>query len=78
MCLLHQRVCAVRLDLLPCEGKGAQQDAVMASMWSNLAASQLSGEDGERVGKVRAFIGSKLAPDQLAKAQDLARNWKAK
>jgi len=27
---------------------------------------------------VRDFIGSKLAPDQLAKAQDLSRNWKPK
>jgi len=33
---------------------------------------------GERVGKIRDVIGSKLAPDQLEKAQDLARNWKLK
>jgi hypothetical protein len=47
-------------------------------MWSNLAASQLSGEEGERVGKVRDFIASKLSPDQLMKAQEMARNWQPK
>ena len=60
------------------EGKGVPQDAVQAHMWINLAASQLSGEEGERVGKVRDFIASKLTPDQLAKAQKLARNWQPK
>ncbi len=60
------------------EGRGVPQDAVQAYMWSNLAASQLSGEEGERVAKVRDFIASKLPPDQLAKAQELARNWQPK
>ena len=60
------------------EGKAVPQDAVQAHMWSNLAASQLAGEEGERVAKVRDFIASKLAPDQLAKAQELARNWTPK
>ncbi|MBI3528993.1 MAG: hypothetical protein HY067_13620 [Betaproteobacteria bacterium] len=54
------------------------QDAVQAHMWSNIAASQLAGEEGERVAKVRDFIASKLAPDQLAKAQEPARNWQPK
>jgi len=27
---------------------------------------------------MRDFIGSKLAPDQLVKVHDLARNWKPK
>ena len=40
--------------------------------------AQLSGEEGERVGKVRDFIASKLSPDQLAKAQEMARKWKPK
>jgi hypothetical protein len=44
-------------------------------MWSNLAASQLSGEEGERVAKVRDYIASKLSPEQLARAQELARSW---
>ena len=60
------------------EGKGVPQDAVRAHIWINLAASQLSGEERERVGKVRDFIASKLTPDQLAKAQELARNWQPK
>jgi hypothetical protein len=60
------------------DGKGVPQDAVQAYMWSNLAASQLSGEEGGRVSKARDFIASKLAPDQLAKAQELACNWQPK
>jgi uncharacterized protein len=60
------------------DGKGVRQDAIQAQMWSNLTAYQLSGEEGERIGKVRDFIASKLAPDQLAKAQELARNWQPK
>ena len=57
------------------DGKGVPRDAMQAHMWSNLAASQLAGEEAERVAKVRDFIASKLTPDQLAKAQELARNW---
>jgi hypothetical protein len=49
-----------------------------SNVWTNLAASQLSGEEGARVGKVRDFIAAKLAPEQLARAQELARNWKPK
>ena len=50
--------------------KGEPRDAIQAHMWSNLAASQLAGEEAERVAKVRDFIASKLTPDQLAKAQE--------
>ena len=60
------------------DGKGVPRDAIQAHMWSNLAASQLAGEEAERVAKVRDFIASKLTPDQLAKAQELARNWQPK
>ena len=38
----------------------------------------LFGEERERVSKVRDFNASKLTPDQLAKAQELARNWQPK
>ena len=56
-----------------------------ASAYPNLAwayyqgtASHLSGEERERVSKVRDVIASKLTPDQLAQAQELARNWQPK
>ena len=67
-----------RLGWMLWEGRGAAQDAIQAHMWSNLAASQLTGEEGERVARARDFIASKLAPDELAKAQELARNWQPK
>ena len=60
------------------EGKAVPKDAVLAHMWSNLAASQLAGDEEARVAKVRDFIASNLAPDQLAKAQELARYWQPK
>lgn len=64
-----------RLVWMLWEGKGVAQDAVAAHMWSNLAASRLCGEGGECAGKMRDFIASKLSPEQLTKAQAMARDW---
>jgi hypothetical protein len=60
------------------EGKGVTADPVLAHMWSNLAAAQLSGEERSAAEKQRDYIGSKLNSTQLAKAQQLARDWKPK
>ncbi len=55
-------------------GEGVPQDYVLAHMWANLAASQ-GGEDA--VGK-RDAIATFMTPSQIAEAQRLAREWKAK
>jgi hypothetical protein len=47
-------------------------------MWSNLAAAQLSGDERAQVEKVRDFIASKLKPEELAQAQQRARDWQPK
>ncbi len=55
-------------------GEGVPQDYVLAHMWAHLAASQ-GGEDA--VNK-RDAIATFMTPAQLAQAQRLAREWKAK
>ena len=60
------------------EGKGVPADPVLGHMWSNLAAAQLSGDERSAAEKQRDYIGSKLNATQLAKAQQLARDWKPK
>jgi len=55
-------------------GKGIPQDYVLAHMWANLAASQ----GGENVVKKRDAIATFMTPQQIAEAQRLARDWKAK
>ena len=60
------------------EGKGVAVDPILGHMWSNLAAAQLSGEERSAAEKQRDYIGSKLNPTQLAKAQQMARDWKPK
>jgi len=60
------------------EGKGVTKDPMLGYVWSNLAAAQLSGEERGAAEKQRDYIASKLKPDQLAKAQQIARDWKPK
>jgi len=55
-------------------GQGVSQDYVLAHMWANLAASQ----GGEARVKKRDAIATFMTPAQLAEAQRLAREWKAK
>ena len=50
----------------------------MAHMWSNIATAQLNGEERSNVEKQRDYIASKMKPEQVTKAQELARNWKPK
>ncbi|MCZ6473807.1 MAG: hypothetical protein O6934_10240, partial [SAR324 cluster bacterium] len=54
--------------------EGIPQDYVQAHMWFNLAA-----HNGlEVAGKNRDFIATEMTPRQIAEAQRLAREWKAK
>ena len=55
-------------------GNGVPQDYVFAHMWANLAASQ----GGEGAGEKRDAIAKFMTPQQIAEAQRLAREWKAK
>ena len=55
-------------------GQGVQQDHVLAHMWWNLSAS--NGDKGAI--KSRNIIETKMTPQQIERAQEMARNWKPK
>ena len=60
-------------------GQGVPQDSVQAYMWYSLAASRLSEAEAEKREMVlmsRGVIASRMTPEQLEKAQRLAREWK--
>ncbi|MES9956406.1 MAG: SEL1-like repeat protein [Sedimenticola sp.] len=53
-------------------GEGILQDYIKAHKWFNLAASQ--GKEG--ASNAREKVAARMTPQQVAKAQRLARNWK--
>ncbi len=62
------------LGVMYAEGLGVPQDFVQAHMWFNLA-----GAGGyEPAPELRAIMAKHLTPAQVAEAQRLAREWKAK
>ncbi|MCH8040064.1 MAG: hypothetical protein IH977_06935 [Nitrospinae bacterium] len=50
------------------------KDYVLAHMWLNLAAAK----GGKDAVKLRDLLEERMTPSQLAEAQRLAREWKAK
>ena len=55
-------------------GRGVPQDYVLAHMWHNLA-----GSNGNEIAiKMRNILAKEMTPQQLEKAQEMARNWKPK
>ena len=53
-------------------GQGVPQDYVLAHMWFNLC-----GSGGDKKGvEYRNDIEKKMTPQQIEKAQEMARNWK--
>jgi TPR repeat protein len=63
-----------KLGLMYERGDGVQQDYVRAYMWYSLGAAK-GMEAGARL---RDAIAKRMDPDQIAEAQQLAREWKAK
>jgi TPR repeat protein len=64
------------LGMLYSAGTGVPQECALAYMWLNLAASKLSGTDRESAVKGRDLAAGKLTPEQLMRAQQMARDWK--
>ena len=63
------------------EGRGEPRSYVQAYKWSNFAASRFSKYDGRGrhfAVKTRDLAASKMTPEQIAKVQKLAREWKPK
>jgi PAS domain S-box-containing protein len=66
------------LGILYARGEGVPPDNVLAHKWFNLAAAHLTTTvSRDRAIASRDAIAKKLSPDEIAKAQELARNWKA-
>ena len=63
-----------KLGLMYERGDGVQQDYVRAYMWYSLGAAK-GVEAGARL---RDAIAKRMDPDQIAEAQQLAREWKPK
>lgn len=60
-------------------GRGVPQNYVIAHMWYNLAASQeIDRSWSHSSAEGRDFVAAKMTPAQIAEAQRLAREWKAK
>jgi TPR repeat protein len=59
-------------------GRGVPKDYVQAHMWSNLAAAgaPASGIYHDVAVKVRDHVAALMSPEQIAEAQNLAREWK--
>ncbi len=60
------------LGLMYAQGHGVDKDYVTAHMWLNLSAVH----GGEKTMRNRDFVTQQMTPDQIAKAQRLAREWK--
>jgi len=59
-------------------GEGVPQDYTKAHMWYNLAASKLTDKDRAVAVDNRDLVAEKMTPAQIAEAQRLAREWRAK
>ncbi len=64
----------VNLGIMYSQGRGAPKDDVQAYRWYTLAAGQ--GDD--LADKIKDHLAKSMTLDQLAEAQRLAKEWKAK
>lgn len=67
------------LGIMCATGVGMPQDNILAHMWFNLAAARFtSSAPRDRAAGNRDTVARKMAPDEIARAQELARIWKPK
>ena len=62
----------LNLGLMYYKGQGVPQDYVLAHMWFNLSGSNGDEDAVEN----RDIIEKRMTPQQIEKAQEMARNWK--
>ncbi len=60
------------------KGLGVTHDYVRAYAWDELAASSPPGGYRDRAARNRDIVAAKMTPAQIAEAEKLAREWKAK
>ncbi len=68
---------AASLGILFNFGKGVTRDNVQAYMWYEVAIAGLTGGNKDSVLELRDALSRQLTPDEIAKAGDLAKKWKA-
>lgn len=66
------KVAQASLGFMYAAGRGVPQDYVQGYMW--LCVSDI--EEGGEVGEQLKAIAAKLSPEQMVKAEQLARDWK--
>jgi hypothetical protein len=62
--------------LMHVRGQGVPQDYVLAYVWFNVAAARSPQEERQFSIETRDKIAAQLSPAQLARAQEMARNWR--
>jgi TPR repeat protein len=60
------------------QGQGVVQDYLRAHMWLNLAASKLSGNEGQGATEGRKMIAKHMTTEQVARAEEMARQCEAR
>ena len=63
------------LGMLYNKGEGVVRDLVQSYMWLTLSASQAVGDDRDFKARMRDALASKMTPEQVAAAQEMARTW---
>lgn len=66
------------LGFIYSDGLGVPQDIVQAHVWYDLAASDPTGENADIAIRRRGFLTEKMTGKEIARAQQLAREWKSK
>jgi hypothetical protein len=59
-------------------GQGVTRDPVQAYQWFSVAAQSLLGKEADTARQARDSVKAQLTPEQLARAEELARSWRAK
>jgi uncharacterized protein len=59
-------------------GQGVARDPVQAYRWFSIAAQSLLGREADTARQARDAVKAQLTPEQLARAEELARTWRAK
>jgi TPR repeat protein len=65
---------ALNVGIMYRNGQGVAADLPHAYMWLDVAASNLSGTDAAQAAKYRNEAASRMTPDQLQDAKDMADN----
>ena len=64
------------LGLMYGKGQGVRQDKIMAHMWLNLASTRLNATRAQQAASARDNLAKQMKPEDVAKAQKLAAEWK--